>query len=147
MLDLVKILILFIFCLSVSAENKHYDLDANIDSIISFGNWAQDTQEGNYRFILYQRGFEHVRGELRLQWLKWKQDKNGVYTEKVVTSEVPIEEINKLGFSITTPECKETWKCEFFEVMAYSTFEGIPNKKFIITPLEPGKYKCEEIAL
>ncbi|MDH5433864.1 MAG: hypothetical protein OEY19_07950 [Gammaproteobacteria bacterium] len=144
MKKLILILLLLIGTV-VNAENIPSQVDLNIKSVITKGRWSEENFNSEYRFILYQYGYEHVRGKIWIQWLQWEFDSDGISTQKKLVSEMPIAELNKLGYSLAIPECMENWKCPYFEIKAYSTFESVPNKKFKLTPIEPGKYKIEEI--
>ena len=139
--------LLVIFYLAQIAVAQESDIDVNVDSISTVGRWKIDGQEGVYRFIIYEHGNEHVRGELLIQWLRWEIDEQGLYTNKVLAAEIPVKEINSLGFALKLPECNGGWPCPEFTILALSTFESEPNKRFLITPIGIGSYEIEEVEL
>ena len=144
----------FVIILSIGFLSSAYaesitvpDIDVKVDSISTLGSWEEKDEEGEYRFILYRYGFEHARGELWVQWLRWEIDKDGLYTHKVIAAEAPIKQVNVLGFALELPQCIVKWPCSEFNIMAYSTFESVPNKKFKFVPSGIGRYEVQEIEL
>ena len=126
----------------VSAEKT--SIDTNITAIWSMGKWENKGKEGTYRFILYEFGHEHIRGELWIQWLEWKKDEDGIIIGNTLLSELPIKELNQLGYAIGPPKCLQGWTCKLFEVEAFSSFEGLGNKSFEVSPVAVGSYKINE---
>ena len=141
------VLVLSVLIFSKASFSEPKDIDITIESISSQGQWEIEGKEGSYRFVLYQYGFEHVVGELWVQWLQWETDKDGMYTHKVLVFEKPIVELNKLNYALEQPVCIKPWPCSEFKIEAFSTFEGTPNKKFIFKPLTVGSYSIEEVKL
>ena len=140
----VALIMCGLFSKSFASETK---LALNIESVTTQGEWEFNGKKGSYRFILYQYGFEHVIGELWVQWLQWETDNDDLHKSKVLVAEKPIAELNNLRFSLAQPVCVEPWPCLKYEIEAFSTFESVPNKKYIFEPTDIGKYNLEEVDL
>ena len=141
------LILIAVYLLPSFSQAEELSLDIKIESVSSQGQWEAGNKEGSYRFVLYQYGFEHVRGEIWVQWLTWEVDKDGIYTRKVLAADKPIEELNRLGFALEQPVCVKPWPCKEFNIVAASTFEGVSSKKYLFKPTGIGTYEIKEVEL
>lgn len=113
-------------------------IDPRVSSIVTGGEWESGGDVGTYRMVVRQRGWEHTRGELHLQWLEEDHDN---YTVTLARS-VPVRELNEAdvwalgGGSFETPEDGPT----VLVLPATHTYSMV-DSTFRITFGPPGQYR------
>ncbi len=106
-----------------------------IHQVFSGGYWMHGKDDGHYRIVVVQSGFEHISYRLFIQWIVIDQDNHDL---KIVRT-VPVVEINDLSGVIS--ELKPQFKLNNpprFNV----TIEGRDGKKrrYAITATPDGRY-------
>ena len=135
-LRLCILLIAILIAIPASANEFNPDFRGGIDTtifVISTGGlWEQGTRYGNWRVIVINRGWEHRRSFLYLQWLKTDDDK-----KKVTELEtVPIPEFN-------AGDWRNVLNVEYQNnvfIIYYSLRGRTAIRRAILEPELPGKY-------
>ena len=102
-------------------------LDASITSVASCA-----TSAGEYRVVVFTRGFEHVSSEVYLQWLESDEGTSRVRASVVVA------ELSAGFWSAGVPVVRSRETCAF-EVPATHTY-NLEAARFFITPTDAGRY-------
>ncbi|HYJ80171.1 MAG TPA: hypothetical protein VEW03_11240 [Longimicrobiaceae bacterium] len=108
-----------------------------MSSIVTGGHWESGEEVGSYRIVVRLRGWEHLRGELHVQWLREDHDR----WEATVVRSLPVQEVNdpdvwSLGAgSFETPEGGPT----VLVLPATHTY-SLEERTFRITLGPPGQY-------
>jgi hypothetical protein len=123
---------------SATAETESPTIAPNVESVVSGGNWQMDNQDGRYRIIIVNGGFEHIFSHVFLQWIETGTREQG----PAILFSTPVEEINRLSlWSIGTPEY--ILDSKQFRLSATNTYT-YENTTFLITPDNKGKYHLEK---
>ena len=122
---------------AVPQGNEVESIDPRVSSLVTGGEWESGGEVGMYRMVVLQRGWEHVRGELHLQWLEEDHDS---FTVALARS-VPVRELNEAdvwamgGGSFETPQDGPT----VLVLPATHTY-SLADTTFRITLGRPGEY-------
>jgi hypothetical protein len=76
--------------LAAQQADKVAGIDPDVYSVVTGGYWRSGEDEGSYRIVIVRRGWEHVHGELHLQWLRDDQEKFAT----TVARSIPVREVN-----------------------------------------------------
>lgn len=105
-------------------------LDAAIASVASCAD--PGGAAGQFRLVVYTRGFEHVSAEVHLQWLESDEKATRV------AASVVVEELSSGMWSVGTPKAISRDACSF-EVPATHTYSS-ESARFVVAPSGPGQY-------
>lgn len=136
---MIRVSLLFLLMLS-SGLRAEQVIDAYVSDIVTIGEWENDQQKGQFRFVTKTYGSEHVSSKLYIQWLTYHMD--GESNSKIV-AEAEVKELNTQYYSFTSPECVGDWKCQSFKLPATHSFT-YKKYNFSITTQGLGKYAISE---
>ena len=88
----MKFLILISIICSLTAFSKEPpELPANLVQVKSGAYWNEGKKEGFVRFSLFQKGFEHVRHQVVIEWIESPSSPNAELTviSRVVVKDIP----------------------------------------------------------
>jgi len=130
------VIITIIFLTSIFGQNIVTEIDPGIYYVVTGGHWESNDMTGQYRIIIYNRGWEHISSEIFIQWLSADQTKQ----EIGVISSVRINELSEGLYSTGIPKFllnnrKET----YIEINLTNTYT-LDEKICVITVPEIGKY-------
>ena len=130
-------LILFLVTGTWLTASDVSDVPTHVESVVSGGYWKSGGQDGRYRIIVVNNGWEHVHSLVFLQWLEENHEKQ----ETTTRFSVPIREINEAHtWSVARPEFSDKNEIKMHATNTYSQ----EAKVFIVRPDVEGKYKVEE---
>ncbi len=70
-------------------DARAVEIDADVMSVVSAGQWQTDADQGAYRVVVRQLGFEHVSTGVVAEWVAWADD--GETPGRVLASRTLVE--------------------------------------------------------
>lgn len=99
-----KYLIFSFFAAVALFPNQEYpELSPQIENVVSGGYWKTESQDGRYRIIVVNSGWEHVTSQVFIEWLATIPEQRKVDAIK----SVPVKELNNGFLSVGRPEMLE----------------------------------------
>jgi hypothetical protein len=92
---------------------------------------------GQYRVLIFHRGFEHVSSEVYVQWLEWNQD--GFH----VMASVLVKELSSGMWSVGEPVVLSRKTCSV-QLAASHTY-SLEAARFVLRPSGRGRYVIREV--
>jgi hypothetical protein len=128
---------LLIASISLTVPASEKSVPRKLDPNISFVASGYTEISGQFRLVVTNVGWEHVSSRLRLEWLV-----EGKRQSWVVQKTIPITEFDNGMLSVGML----AWSSEKsqFSLSVTHTYSG-EQKKFILTPLDDGKYELKEM--
>ena len=125
---------------------------ADVSTVRTGGSWSEGENQGQYRVIITNRGFDHIVSKLYLQWLVQKPEEGVPQVRATVAfsafNEMPVYNLdisewkpqsNRLQIELTAYNSYSGAKCRFIvEAMA-------PGVATLIDQRMKGAGRCEEI--
>lgn len=109
-----------------------------IESVVTGGFWQQGDVSGRYRVVVRNSGFEQIRSEVFLEWIR---DGSGEAGPSLLYS-VPVRELNEsMDLSFGVPGF--LFGADGIRLEAVNIFT-LESRVFILTPLEGGEYHLED---
>lgn len=119
-------------------------LRTDLEAVASGGHWQRDGQEGTFRLVIRLVGFEHLRNQVYLQWIRQSDDPD---QPSVIERTVTVGEIS--GWRVSGPRFvldKKQWKI-IVSAERENVLEGTsPTRRrfFTIVPAADYSYRIVE---
>lgn len=123
-----------------NAESDTPKLAPEVEFVVSGGHWQSGDQEGRYRVLVINSGWEHVHSKVFLQWISTGTQEQ---QDPSILFSVPIQEINESPvWSVGVPEFPHD--TEQIKLRATNSRNLKEQLLFNITPQAGGKYQIKE---
>ncbi len=127
-------------CLDAADDTRQPpSLDAAVSYVAAGGRWQVADEQGGYRVIVRDLGFDHVMSRVWLEWLSQSVDGPRVRTS------VPIVEINQhVGLSVGSPIVLVSPKGTEIQFHAVESHDPAVKHLVRIRPGGPSKYSIQD---
>ena len=122
--------------LTIFAEDNP-KLPANLVQVKSGASWEKGEKEGFVRFCAFERGFDHVRHKMLIEWIQVPSSPEG---ELAVVSRVVVKEIPDI-WSIGEAKFSQKDEKYFIRFSATNTYLLDEHVDYSIQLLDVGKVK------
>lgn len=120
---------------TAAAQNAVPDVSPSIVQVASFGFWQDGSQQGVYRAIVENQGFEHVDSRL---WLEWVAEPVNAQGSPQVVGKVEVIEIR--GWSVLVEPAQPALVQGTIRVAATNP-HSLERRVFTIELSSVGKYR------
>lgn len=107
---------------------------ADVSTVHTGGAWSERDKEGTYRVIITDRGFDHVKSKLYLQWLV-QEPEEGLPQVRATVAFAAFNEMPVYNLDIS--EWKPQMNRLRVELSAYNSYSGA-KCRFIVEAMTPG---------
>jgi hypothetical protein len=107
---------------------------ADVSTVRTGGAWSEGENQGQYRVIITDRGFDHIVSKLYLQWLE-QEPEEGVPQVRATVAFAAFNEMPVYNLDIA--EWKPQTNRLRVELTAYNSYSGA-KCRFIVEAIAPG---------
>jgi len=113
-------------------------LDPSLSQAVSGGDWEMFGDYGDYRVLIFNRGYEHVSSQVVLQWVTHSREGARVFRSVLIT------ELSAGTWSVGI-SAPFFGKSPTIQLQATHTY-NLKKARFALTPGSPGQYALLDVS-